>query len=206
VRVAGTVTNMGPITTNSVRAIPSTSGISHLESLTLSIQDCVRWYAAYTSANHEKRVATQLSERSVDQFLPTYTSVRKWKDRRVTLDLPLFPGYVFVRLALRDRLRVLQVPGVAKLVGFGGIPAALPDADIEGLRSGLVSGIHAEPHPFLTAGRKVRVKHGPMTGLQGILVRRKSRTRLVVSVELIQRAMAIEIDEADVEAVAKGCL
>jgi transcription antitermination factor NusG len=191
---------MASTTTKFASVVPSTSIKSCSEPLTLRIQDCVRWYAVYTSANHEKRIAAQLSERSVDQFLPTYTSVRKWKDRRVTLDLPLFPGYIFVRLALRDRLRVLQVPGVAKLVGFGGIPAALPDADIEGLRSGLVSGIHAEPHPFLTAGRKVRVRHGPMTGLQGILVRRKSRTRLVISLELIQRAMAIEIDEADIEA------
>jgi transcription antitermination factor NusG len=189
-------------TTNVNAVVPSTSSKSCSEPLTLSIQDCVRWYAVYTSANHEKRVATHLSQRSVEQFLPTYTSVRKWKDRRVTLDLPLFPGYVFVRFPLRERLRVLQVPGVAKLVGFGGIPAALPEAEIEGLRSGLASGIHAEPHAFLTAGRKVRVKRGPMTGLQGILLRRKGRTRLVVSLELIQRAMAVEIDEADVEAVA----
>lgn len=177
----------------------NTSIDSFAETLGLPLEDRLRWYAVYTSANHEKRVARQLSQRLVDQFLPTYGSIRKWKDRRVTLNLPLFPSYVFVRLALRDRLSVLQVPGVAKLVGFGGIPAPLPDADIETLRTGLASGIHAEPHALLTAGRRVRVKHGPMMGLQGIFLRRKSRTRLVVSVELIQRAMAIEIDAADVE-------
>src|SRR5271165_6388224 len=97
------------------------------ETLPLSVQYCeVRWYAAYTSANHEKRVATQLKERAVEHFLPLYESVRRWKDRRMKLQMPLFPGYVFVRLALRDRLQVLQVPGVAKLVGFNGAPAELP--------------------------------------------------------------------------------
>lgn len=160
-----------------------------------------RWYAAYTSANHEKRVAEQLSQRFVDQFLPTYTSLRRWKDRRVNLELPLFPGYVFVRIALRDRFRVLQVPGVAKLVGFGGLPTALPEWEIEGLRTSLALGIHVKPHSFLTIGRRVRVKNGPLAGLQGILKKRKNRTRLVVSIELIQRAIAVEMREADLEPV-----
>jgi transcription antitermination factor NusG len=158
-----------------------------------------RWYAAQTSANHEKKVAEQLSVRAVEHFLPLYSSRRQWKDRRMTLELPLFPGYVFVHLALRDRLRAVQVPGLAKLVGFGGVPTPLSNAEIEGLRSGLPSRIRAEPCAFLTTGRKVRVKHGPMMGLQGILVRRKGHTRLVVSVELIQRAVAVEIDETDLE-------
>ena len=80
----------------------------------------VNWYAAYTSANHEKKVVTELERRSVESFLPLYSSIRRWKDRRVRLDLPLFPGYVFVHFALRERLRVIQVPGLARLVGFGG--------------------------------------------------------------------------------------
>src|SRR5712664_2211871 len=111
------------------------------------------WYAAYTSANHEKRVAEQLGVRSVEHFVPLYESVRRWKDRKVRLQLPLFPGYVFVRLALHDRLRVLQVPGVARLVGFNGLPCALPDSEIEAMKTGLASGLRAEPHPFLNVGR-----------------------------------------------------
>ena len=87
------------------------------------------WYAAYTSANHEKRVAEQLCARSVEHFVPLYESVRRWKDRKVRLQLPLFPGYVFVRLVWWDRLHVLQVPGVARLVGFNGRPCALPDSE-----------------------------------------------------------------------------
>jgi transcription antitermination factor NusG len=135
----------------------------------------------------------------VEHFLPVYESVRRWKDRRVTLELPLFPGYVFVRIALREQLRVLKVPGVARLVGFGGLPTALPAEEIELLRTGLMSGVRAEPNPLLMVGRKVRVKRGPLAGVKGILVRRKNGTRLVVSVELIQRSVAIEVEEADLE-------
>ena len=98
-----------------------------------------RWYAAYTCANHEKRVSEQLGVREVEHFLPLYSSVRRWKDRRVMLDLPLFPGYVFVRMAMRDRLQVQTVPGVARLVGFDGTPAALPDEEIGALRTSLGS-------------------------------------------------------------------
>jgi transcription antitermination factor NusG len=161
-----------------------------------------RWYAAYTSANHEKRVAEQLVQRSVEYFLPVYESVRCWKDRRVKLDMPLFPGYVFVRIALRDRLCVQQVPGIARLVGFGNMPTALPEDEMQALRASLRRGVRAQPHPFLTVGQRVRVKNGPMVGLQGVLKRRKSQARLVVSLELIQRAIAVEVDEADLEPMA----
>src|SRR5439155_2618893 len=113
------------------------------------------WYAAYTRAQHEKTVAAELGMREVEHFLPLYSSVRRWKDRRVQLDLPLFPGYVFVRLALRDRLRVVQIPSVVRLVGFNGLPVALPDEEMGILRSGLSQSLRAEPHPFLTVGRRV---------------------------------------------------
>jgi transcription antitermination factor NusG len=158
------------------------------------------WYAAYTCANHENRVSEQLAAREVEHFLPVYRSVRMWRDRRVELDLPLFPGYVFVRLALRDRLRVLQIPSVARLVGFGGSPAALPDEEMEILLGGLGSQLVAEPHPYLAEGRRVRVRSGPLAGMRGILLRRRGKARLVVSMELIMRSMAVEIDEADLEA------
>jgi transcription antitermination factor NusG len=161
----------------------------------------VRWFAAYTCANHEKRVAEQLLQRSVEHFLPLYASVRKWKDRRVKLDLPLFPGYIFVQMTLRDRLQVLQIPGVANLVGFGGTPKALPEGEIETLRTTLGSGIRAEPHPFLTAGRRVRVKAGPLVGLEGIVVRKKNRLRLIISLDLIYRAAVVEVEAADLETV-----
>src|SRR6266403_3061441 len=152
------------------------------------------WYAAYTSANHEKRVSEQLGVRSVEHFVPLYESVRRWKDRKVRLHLPLFPGYVFVRLALRDRLRVLQVPGVARLVGLNGLPCALPDSEMDALKAGLTSGVRAEPHRFLTAGRRVRVTAGPLTGMEGFIARKKNGARFVISLELIQRSVAVDVD------------
>lgn len=157
------------------------------------------WFAAYTSANHEKRVAEQLARRSVEHFLPLYLAIRRWKDRRVKLDRPLFPGYVFVRLALQDRLQVLQVPGVVKLVGFRGTPTALPEAEIERLRISLLNGVRAEPHPYLTAGRRVMVRSGSLAGLEGILVRKKNRARFVISLDLIMRSVAVEIAGSEVE-------
>ena len=120
----------------------------------------VQWYAAYTIANHEKRVAQQLTWRSVEHFLPVYESVRRWKDRRVRLRLPLFPGYVFVRLALRDRLRVLAVPGVARLVGFDGCPTVVPAEDIEAIRACLEGNRDVQPHPYVVAAHKMWWRFG----------------------------------------------
>ena len=159
------------------------------------------WYAAYTCANHEKSVAEQLSLRSVEHFLPLYESVRQWKDRRVHLQLPLFPGYVFVRLALCDRLQVLQIPSVARLVSFNGAPTALPDAEIEILKAGLERGVQAVPHPYLKAGRRVRVTAGPLEGFEGIVIREKNEWRFVISLDLIQRSIRLDIDADSVEPV-----
>jgi transcription antitermination factor NusG len=156
-----------------------------------------RWYAAYTCANHEKCVAAELEARAVEHLLPLYSSVRRWRDRRVRLDLPLFPGYVFLRLALRDKLRVLQIPSVVRLVGFNGQPATLSDDEIEDLRRGLTAQLQAEPHPYLTVGRKVRVTSGPLAGLEGIVVRKKNRFRFVISLHLIMRSVSVEMDDAD---------
>jgi transcription antitermination factor NusG len=159
----------------------------------------LRWYAVYTSANHERRVAGQLAERGVENFLPQYESVRKWKDRRVHLQMPLFPGYVFVHLALQNRLQVLQIPGVAWLVSFAGKPVAVPEEEFAKIREFLNQGLCAEPHPYLKAGRRVRVCSGPLEGMEGIVVRRRNGRRLVISLELIQRAMAVEVEESSLE-------
>src|SRR5258708_1279635 len=152
------------------------------------------WYAVYTSANHEKRITRQLELRSIEHCLPLYESVRRWKDRRVRLQMPLFPGYVFVRFALRDRLQVLQIPGVVRLVSFAGQPAPLREEDVHALQSCLSHGTQVEPHPYLQAGRRARVKSGPLQGLEGIVLRRKNRTRFIVSIDLIMRSMAVEIE------------
>jgi transcription antitermination factor NusG len=161
----------------------------------------VRWYATYTCANHEKQVAAELQARALECFLPLYRSVRRWKDRRVTLDLPLFPGYLFVRLALRDRVRVLQIPSVVHLVSFSGQPVAVPDVDMDSLRRGLSHSSCAEPHPFLIVGRRVSIIRGPLAGCEGILRRRKRNFRLVISIDLIRSACAVDVDAADVQPI-----
>lgn len=156
------------------------------------------WYAAYTCARHEKRIAQQLEERGIEHFLPLYRSVRRWKDRKKELELVLFPSYVFVRIEFIARLQVLQLPGVVRFVGFNGQPAILPGTDIEALRNGLSHNVVAEHHPFLRVGRRVKVVYGPLSGAEGILVRRKNECRLVISIDAIMRSVAVEVDEADV--------
>jgi len=158
-----------------------------------------QWYAVYTWANHEKRVAEHLEQRQVRSFLPLYRAMHRWKDRRKEVELVLFPGYVFVHLSVQHRLRVLDIPSVVHIVSFQGKPAPLPEREIEKLRQGVNGRVHMGPHPYLQAGRRVRVRSGPVAGLEGILVRRKEGARLVVSIEILMRAVALEIDEADVE-------
>jgi len=158
------------------------------------------WYALYTCARHEKRVANQIERRNFSCFLPLYRSVRRWKDRRKELELALFPSYVFVRMELEKRLQVLQLPGVVRLVSFNGQPVALPADEIEALQERLSGDVKVEPHPYLRAGRRVRVRSGAMQGLEGIVVRRKDRCRVIFSIDLIQRSVAVEVDEADLEA------
>lgn len=156
------------------------------------------WYAAYTCANHEKKVASQMKQRGLESFLPLYEAVRRWKDRKMRLQLPLFPGYVFVRMSLRERLRVLQIPGVARLVGFGERPVALAEGEIDLLRIGLERGISAQPHPYLSSGCIVRVIHGPLAGMEGVFLRTKGAFRLILSIDLIMKSIIVDVDAADV--------
>jgi transcription antitermination factor NusG len=144
-------------------------------------------------------VAEQIKRRSFTCFLPVYRSVRRWKDRRKELELALFPGYVFVHMALEKKLKVLEIPGAVRLVSFNGQPAALPASEIEMLKSRLSGARGVEPHPFLRAGHRVRVRSGAMEGLEGIVVRRKDRCRVVFSINLLMRSVAVEVDEADLE-------
>jgi len=161
----------------------------------------MNWYALYTRSRHEKTVSEQLGQRSVDHFLPLYESIRKWKNGRFKVQLPLSPGYLFVHMDLKDRLPVLQVPGVVSLVGFNGVPAPLPQADIETIRHALSKGVQAQPHRYLKVGSRVRIKGGALEGMQGILLRKKGQLRVVVSVDLIMRSIAIDVDASEVEPV-----
>lgn len=160
------------------------------------------WYALYTAPRHEKLVVDQINRQGFECFLPLYRSVRRWKDRRKELAMVLFPGYVFVQMALQNRLRVLQLPGVVRLVSFNGQPAALPDLEIDSLRTHLSNAGMIEPHPYLSVGQRVRVCSGPLRGLEGIILRTKDRCRIVLSIHLIMRSVAVEVGEGDLEFIA----
>lgn len=156
------------------------------------------WYAGYTAARHEKRVAEHLEQRGVEHFLPLYETIHRWNNGRHRVKLPLFPGYLFVHIALRDRLRVLEVPGFVRLVGFSGLPCPLPEADIRKMREALNTGVLAEPYPYLTAGTRVEIRNGPLQGMTGILLRRQNKHRIVISVDLIMRSMVVEVEASDI--------
>jgi transcription antitermination factor NusG len=160
-----------------------------------------QWYAAYTRPHHERTAAEQMERRSMEHLLPTFPSVRKWKDRRKVLDLPLFPGYVFVRIALERRLNVLMVPGVVRLVGFGDCPVAMPDHEIDALRIIADHRFEAEPCSYFAVGQRVRITCGPLKGTEGMLRRRKGKLRLLLSIDLIQRSVMVEVGSTDVEVV-----
>ena len=157
------------------------------------------WYAIYTRHQHEKTVAESLSNNGIEVFLPTYGAIRQWKDRKKHLLLPLFPCYVFLHGGLDRRVKVLSTPGVYSFVGVGGQPAAIQETEIEAIRKAVTSGLRAEPFPFLQCGDRVRVKAGPLMGIEGILIRKKSSYRLILSAELLQKSIAVEVDAFSVE-------
>ena len=190
---------LGPTADCRERPLPAES--SSVERLSAEHLSAEHWYAVTVRPRHEKTVTRHFEHRGLNYFLPVYRSRRRWKDRRKELDMALFPGYVFVNLNLRDRLGVLQSPGVMQFVTFQGQPAVVPDLEIRALESGLSAGLGAQPHPYLRQGKKVRVKSGPLVNAEGIMIRRKEGFRLVLSIDLLMRSVMLEVDEADVEPV-----
>jgi transcription antitermination factor NusG len=160
-----------------------------------------RWFAVRTASGREKSVATQLQAKGLEEFLPVYRTRRRYSDRTKELELPLFPGYIFCRFDFNNRLPVLIVPGVQMIVGFGKIPTPVPDDEIAALKRVVASGA-AHPHDqYLTVGERVRVKEGSLAGVEGILVDVKNSWRIVLSVELLQRSVSVELDRAAIEPV-----
>ena len=169
----------------------------------LPVDGPLHWYAAYTKPCHEKRVAEHLEIRNVELFLPLQRSTRRWNNGcTVTLERPLFPNYVFVHILSRERLRVLELSSVLSIAGTGHEPTPLPDEDIERLRSGLLQ-VNAEPHPVLTVGERVRIRRGPLEGLHGIVSRQKNQFRVVLTLDLIMKSVAVEVCADDTEPIGK---
>ena len=161
------------------------------------------WHAAYTRHQHEKVAAHNLEHKGFEVFLPLYSEVRRWKDRKKKLYLPVFPCYVFLRGLLGRRLDVLTTPGVHSVVGNAGYAAVVPQEEIEAIRRVLEVRAHLEPCPYLRIGDRARVKTGPLRGLEGILLRKRDgSSRLILSIELLRRSVAVEVDEFAVEKAA----
>lgn len=156
------------------------------------------WCAVYTRHQHEKTVSEMLQHKGFEAFLPLYESVRRWKDRKKLLSLPLFPGYVFVRGAIERRLPVLSTPGVHMIISRGERIATIPKEEIEAIRRTIEGQFRVEPHPFLRCGERVRVVRGSLEGVEGVLTRKKNLYRLVLSVEMLAQSVAVEIDALDV--------
>ena len=162
-----------------------------------------KWYAVHTRSRHEKRVTEECAKRDVETFLPQCDVVRTWKNGRHRVQLPLFAGYTFVRLALRDRLAVLKITGVVRMVGVGASPIPLGNDEIARLMSVVASGLRPEPFPYasISIGRRVRVIAGPLSGIEGTVLRRRRKHSFIISLDLIQRAVAVEVSESDMELV-----
>jgi transcription antitermination factor NusG len=161
------------------------------------------WYALYTRHQHEKTVAHILTNKGFETLLPLYSVARRWKDRTKLLFLPLFPCYVFLNGGLERRMDIMTTPGIHSLVSNAGQPAAIPPAEIDAIRRAVESGSRLEPHPLLRRGDWVRVKCGPLEGIQGILVRKKNLYRLILSVEMLGKSAAVEIDALLVERLSR---
>lgn len=154
------------------------------------------WFAIYVMSRHEKRIAEHLRVRQIEHFLPLYGARHTWKDgSKVTVQLPLFPGYLFVRTLRGQRGRALEVPGVLSAVGKRE-SSVIAESYVDALRKAVTLG-KVEPHPYLATGAFVHIRSGALAGLQGIVVRQKSSCRVVLSLELIRRSVAVEVDIAD---------
>jgi transcription antitermination factor NusG len=157
------------------------------------------WYALRVKSRYENTVATHLQGRGYESFLPVYKSQRRWSDRFKEIELPLFSGYVFCQFSPLNRLPILSIPGVVHVVGVGRTPIPIDESEIAAIQAAIKSGLPSQPWPFLQVGNRVRIEYGPLCGLEGILSGFRGHQRLVLSVTLLQRSIAVQVDAAWVQ-------
>ena len=157
-----------------------------------------KWYALQVRPRFEKIVAIHLQHKGYEEYLPVYRSRRRWSDRIKEVEFPLFPGYIFCRFDVQQRLPILIIPGVMSVVGPGKAPLAVPDDEIRAVQTIVMSGLTYGPAGFVTEGQLARIERGPLRGLVGLVVATKKNCRLVISVNLLQRSVAVEIDNDSV--------
>jgi len=165
-----------------------------LESPVSGLESKVSWYALQVRSRKESYVASQIEGQGLECLLPTYKSIRKWSDRMKELEQPLFPGYLFCRFDFQNRRSVVTTPGVLQIVGYGRTAIPVSDEEIQALKLAVSSDMPKQPWPYLEVGQRVRVNYGTLTGLEGILVNVKGNHRVVLSVKLLQRSVAMEVE------------
>jgi transcriptional antiterminator NusG len=191
--------NGGALSTSS----PTRSEYGAHDNNLVSTQVRLSWYGVQTRSRHEKRVAAMLQDKTIQAYLPLCTSRNQWSDRRKDVNTPLFPGYVFVRIDedAQSRVQVLQTNGVVNFLGVRGVGVAIPNEEIETVQAILRKSIPVERHPFLQIGQRVRISGGSLEGLEGVLSAMPGPRRLVISIELIQRSVSIEVTGYDVQPI-----
>jgi transcription antitermination factor NusG len=170
-----------------------------MESGSTALELTPRWFAVHTRHQHEQRVAKTLSGKGFSVFLPTYKAVHRWTDRNKSVTLPLFPGYLFFANEIERQIHILSTPGVHAIIRTGSVPAEIPNDEIIAIRRMVDSPLRVKPHPFISAGDRVKIKAGPLTGLEGIVTRKRDTLRLVLSIEILGQSAAVEIDGCVVE-------
>jgi transcription antitermination factor NusG len=160
------------------------------------------WFALRVKSRSEQLVSTMIRNKGLEEFLPCYSLRRRWSDRMKTVELPLFPGYVFCRLDPRNRLPVLTIPGALHFVGIGQIPVPIDEHEIAAIQAAVRSGLAAEPWPYVEVGQKVQLKDGPLAGLDGICIGHSKQQRVVVSVTLLRRSVAVTVEREWLQAQA----
>jgi transcription antitermination factor NusG len=190
----GVLTNPGLLKASATLALPDSL-------LRMPSAGQPEWFVLRTRSRHEKMVAAQLNGKYVECMLPLFTSLHRWRDRQQTVSVPLFPGYVFVHIAAQDRLQVLTVHGAVNLVGNGARPVPLRNDEVLWLQECVKGSLRMQTFPYLKVGSRVRVRYGPLAGVEGLLVSEKNQLRVVLSVDLIQSSVAVEVDAADVSPI-----
>jgi len=168
--------------------------------MSVSLKKMAEWYAVYTKSRHEKKVAAAIEDRGFRVFLPLRSVVSRWKDRRKEVQLPLFGGYLFVQIEPQDRVPILQVGGVVQFISNQQGPIAVPEEQIEAIRMLVESGLQYDPYPYVKEGMRLRIRRGPLRGVEGIVIAKRKKHLLVLSVDLIQQSAALEINITDTDA------
>ncbi len=179
-----------------MKTVSDFSSLSTVKNKALDILQVPRWYAIYTRSRYEKKVSTELGERYLEHFLPLVPQLRCWKDRKKIVNMPIFPGYIFVNIKLSERIRVLQTNGVVRFIEFNGSPRPIPDAPIEDVRQLFKYPDRIETTSYFNCGDPVEITAGPFSGVKGKIIHSRGKQRLLVGIEVIQQAVSVEIDSA----------